>query len=194
MERNVGAKKPSGAGRTWGRRANQSTPKPLVDPTASTLVSKLDAIAFLADRVNDANDDDRTARNRVRKALDDAIKKGQLHASSANELVFGELVTWARTKRSLADAVRDLPGSFTGQASSLPGQTQFGTPRSSTTPATHAELEVAYRDAQRRIHDLEQQVSDLKCELDRLRPDAEAYERVRSSARVNAGNPRPRRT
>ena len=172
----------------WAKRA-----KPLVNPGANDPVNSAQAVAFIVHQLKPPKGDLRNTDGRVRAQVTYAIKRGHLRPDDNGNMLFGDLITWGRTKPKLNAALAQFPSLNVAHAavSFLPLQGGGG---AYAVPSDPAAKDVALRAAYTRIHELEQTVRAQENELARLRPlEIEARKRSSDGAIFGAMGGRPRK-
>jgi hypothetical protein len=159
------------------------------------LIALPDAIALLAERDRRKHDTDRVKKARMRARIKYAVDNGALAETlrrSKRCYVYGRIVAWAQEnwpgKYDDLEAIR-VPsvGSVKGVLRGLTGKSSGG-----EIPTTLAECQSRLAQTMRRIVTLEEQLIVAREDADRLRPDAEARQRVRAVNKLNAQRRRPR--
>ncbi len=154
-----------------------------------TWMSKKDFIDFLGRRIKRTNESLRSAKDRAQKAIDSAVKTGQLTFNARGRVRFDEAILWAVTKPRLRPFLTDFPPppialeAHMAAGASLSAQLD-------TAPGTLAECQSALLAITRRIRELEADLAQAHDELLELRPKAARYDELAAKNRQNARRPR----
>lgn len=151
-------------------------------PAAHERISKLDAIALIANRVKRPGESLRAASDKVRKRIDYAIRNGPLPRPDASGFVFGQLIAWAVGLHGWRQALAGLPAINDSQSNLvIPMQTSSGRVLSLPTSleACHAALVAA--DAL--IAELECRNAEIEAEVRRLQPFEIRRKKMRSAGK-----------
>jgi hypothetical protein len=149
-------------------------PDNIPEPDDPILISK--AVAFLAARCRPKHEDARAFKNKVNQQLRYAIKNGHM-AEQGGFVLFGDLITWARTKKfegGLADIRLPVKGSVTADLLPMEGEI-----RGACLPVTIEECHKALLAADQRIAALERRLDLADRTLQAQRPFVETGRRVR---------------
>lgn len=154
--------------------------------TPSSIVARSVAVARIAERARRRDETEHEARNRVSHRISYAVKRGELVESSRGFFVFGDLAGWVRNTwpELFNDWPRKLYGYFdftwgfrsSADAVVLPGSLK----------PCHDMI----RDMHEKIAGLEKSLQRVQLEIERLRPDAEQWHKLRDRNRANASKPR----
>jgi hypothetical protein len=150
------------------------------------------ATNFISERMVDASLGKRTLNDRVRHQITSDKQRGLL-PSQGGKIVFGELIAWAKNKKTLASAVAGLMHIGHGGATLTAPSMQlsaFAYSLPLTLEESHEALKIAYRD----INDLRSEINKLKVNLDELSPYKERAEAIKHKGRISgARGGRPRK-
>lgn len=161
----------------------------------------LEASRLFAERDMRKGDDVRSAEDRARKFIKEAVKKGALPSpDDGKTFPLADFVGWARSLtrngESWDDKFKGFPAniklSFTVAAPVMTAG--FSMLAQIVTPATDAPQEWvnALEKANRKWADAQRENEILLAEIERLRPLAERQEEIRAKAQKAAKMPRPR--
>ena len=155
---------------------------PLIDPLSldrGSVITKYQAVGLIADEVRKNDESIRQARDRVRKRIDYAVKKGKLKQDHHHQIGFGELAAWAQT--NWRGNFTDWPATQTGEIEftlqGITGDIKGALPES---------LEVCHA----RIKELTSEVQALRREVGALRPVKVREDEKRRKNRESARRPR----
>jgi hypothetical protein len=159
------------------------------------LITLPDAITLLAARDLRKHDSDRVRKARMRHHITYAVENRELTETIRHGMkhyVFGRIGAWAQDKwpGKYGDllAIRDASvGSVTGVLRGLAGRSS-----GYQIPATLTECQAQLDQALQRIFTLGEELIVAREDADRLRPDAEAWQRQRATNKESAQRPRPR--
>lgn len=176
------------------RRNDASSPAVKVY-APSDRVTLAEAIDLLADRDRRKHDSDRGRKARMRHHIQSAVRNHQLtekNTFGTKHYEYGRLAAWAQDKwRGRYDdflATRDpIVNSVAGTLGRLLGKSS-----GYQIPSDPAECQAQLHHEMRRIATLEEKLTSAREEIDRLRPDAEAYRRVCAGNATNAKQRRPK--
>lgn len=154
--------------------------------TLSSIITRSDAVARIAERTRLPEDREREAKNRVSKRIGHAMKQGKLVESAPRVFVFGELAAW----------VRDTwPGLFNDWP--CPMYADYGSTAVCTSfidavvhPGTIERCHDVIDEMHEKINILEQSLKDAQFEIERIRPLAEQWKELCDRNKENAGKPR----
>jgi hypothetical protein len=121
-----------------------------------------------------------------------ALKHGQLRSDANGRILFGDLVTWGKSKRDWSAAFGMLPSLNRAVGYASIGE-MHGTASARTVPLTAEAKDIALGEAFVRIQELQATVKAQSDELARLRPIATEKQRlsaVASAAGKKGGRPR----
>jgi hypothetical protein len=141
------------------------------------------ATNFISERMADASLGKRTLNDRVRHQIRSDKQSGLL-PSQGDRFVFGELIAWAKNKKTLAPAVAGLMhighASATLTAPSMQ-LSAFAYSLPLTLGDSHEALKMAYRD----ISDLRSEINLLNATVSELTPYKERAEAIKHKGRVS---------
>jgi hypothetical protein len=136
-------------------------------PATHERISKLDAIALIAERVKIPSESLRATQDKVRKRIDYAIRKGALPDPGPSGFVFGEFIGWAMGQRGWGRALDGIPAIIVGHADLvLPGITFSA--RGLSLPSSLGGCHAALVAADATIAELESRIATLEAAVCRL--------------------------
>lgn len=165
----------------WAKGADVNTD---AAPSLDAIVDRKFATQYLAERLPMLYGNIRQFRDRIGQKIDTAVKNGSLKATSG-QYSFGDLATWARSRKDFAPAVEDIPIATIGHAQMIAPSIScraFGYSLPPTLPACQAALADAYR----QLNDLREEIHSLRAKVADLAP-LKAKATARSLAAKNAG-------
>jgi len=151
-------------------------------PEPDDLIGISIAVAFLAARCRPKYENARAFKNKVTQQLRYAIKNGYI-AEQGDFVLFGDLITWARTKKfegGLADIRLPVKGSVTADLLPMEGEI-----RGACLPVTIEECHEVLLAADQRIAALERKLDLAYRTLEAQRPFVETGRRVRRLKPLN---------
>lgn len=159
-------------------------------PAARALVSPLAAIDLLGHAVRRPDETLRAARDKVRKRLNDALANRDLIPTADDQLVFGDVALWARTKKNWRAAVSGWP--------TTPVEANFATHvvvgsfmEADGLPGNLRECQVDLSKALDKLRVLERENALLRAEVTRARPiverDTAKKQKLQAAARKKRG-------
>jgi hypothetical protein len=161
-------------------------PGEIMEYTLSSIISRSDAVARIAERTRLPEDREREARNRVSKRIGHAVNQGKLVESERGFFVFGELAAWVRNT---------WPGSFddwpcTRSADYVSSARCDDFLDMVVLPGTIKSCHDLIVEMHEQIKILEQSLKDAQLEIERTRPLAEHWKELCNKNKENAGKPR----
>ena len=162
----------------WAKGADVDT---VVTPSLNAIVDRKFATQYLTERLPMLYGDIRQFRDRIGKKIDTAVNNGKLKATNG-QYSFGDLATWARSRRDIAPAVEDIPIPAIGHAQMI-GPAMFGRASGFSIPPSLPECQAALADAYRELNTLREENNSLRATVAELTP----Y-RDRSIARSKAAS------
>lgn len=165
----------------WAKGADVDT---TVTPSLDTIVDRKFATQYLAERLPMPYGDIREFRDRIGKKINTAINNGKLKATSG-QYRFGDLATWARSRKDFAPAVDDILIPTIGHAHMI-APAMFGRAFGYSLPPTLPACQAALADAYRELNDLREENHTLQATAADLTP-LRAKATARSQAAKNAG-------
>lgn len=154
--------------------------------TLSSIITRSDAVARIAERTCLPEDRAREAKNRVSKRISYAVKQGKLVESARGFFVFGELAAWVRD--TWPGLFNDWPCRMSadygssGMCSDIYDDVVL--------PGTIKRCHDVIGEMHDRINSLERSLKDAQFEIERIRPLAERWEEFCNGNKENAGKPR----
>lgn len=153
-------------------------------PSMDTMVNRIFATQYLAERLPLPYDNMRNLRQRIGQKIKTAIKNGELKAVNG-QYSFGDLARWARSRADFAPAVADIviPGSGSAHIE-LFGFTvrAFGF----SIPPSLPDCQAALADAYRELNAAREENTSLRATVADLTP-LQAKAKARSQAAKSAG-------
>lgn len=161
-------------------------PGEIMEYTLSSIITRSDAVARIAERTRLPEDREREAKNRVSKRISHAVKQGKLVESSHRNFVFGELAAWVRN--TWPGLFNDWPCRMSADFASAAVYSSFFD--AVVLPGTIKRCHDVISEMHERINSLERSLKDAQLEIERIRPLAERWEELCSRNKENAGKPR----
>jgi hypothetical protein len=149
----------------WAKGADVDT---AVTPSLDAIVDRKFATQYLAQRLPMPYGDIRQFRDRIGQKINTAVKNGKLKATSG-QYRFGDLATWARSRKDFASAVEDILIPTIGHAHMI-APAMFGRAFGYSLPPTLPACQAALADAYRELNDLREAVHTLRATVATLTP------------------------
>jgi hypothetical protein len=149
----------------WAKGADVDT---AVTPSLDTIVDRKFATQYLAQRLHMPYGDIRQFRDRIGQKISTAVKNGKLKATSG-QYRFGDLATWARSRKDFRPAVEDVLIPNIGHAHMI-APAMIGRAFGYALPPTLPACQAALADAYRELNDLREEVHTLRANVATLTP------------------------
>jgi len=178
--------------KTVGKRARRMARRPapnVAEFNGDRYITKADAVAFLASRVKENDEEERDPRDRCRKLIADHIRRGLL-ATNAGRLQVAELGRWARER--WPGRFDDMPARGVGRIGSARGYGRSGEVYGIGLSANLADCHQEIIRLVERERELKARVRELETTIAQLSPDAQRYRENKVKNQENARKPRRR--
>jgi len=163
------------------RRLKKAPPVDPANYTPGSPISRAEFVRMIADRMRQPDDDDQIVRNRVSHRISDAIKQGKLPTPTSGEFLFRDVVYWAQSAfpgmlndPPLIGLTMNIQATLPMLEASLTGE---------VLPTDLAGCQQMLLEYITKATALEAELRAVRAENERLRPDAERWQKFMASRR-----------
>lgn len=154
--------------------------------TPSSVITRTEAVARIAERVCRSDEEQREARNRVSHRISYVVKRGELSPLPGGNFVFGDFAFWVR--KTWPDLFGDWPCFVNVTAESTLHINSFVD--AVILPVSLERCREVITDMHKTIGKLKKDLQAAHIEIEQLRPDAERWRKLRDKNKANASKPR----
>jgi len=144
-------------------------PPPKTTPKPHDRISKGEAISWITGEILQYSAERREIRDKVGQRVRYAIEKGRLSLADG-QIVFGELIAWARESGAWKEELAKFPGIF--QYDCIDHGRISDRAYDVTLPPTLEKSHKTIQDLHERIEEKERELSECKREMEHLQPKA----------------------